>query len=154
MLCATVVRMGETNGANLAIATRPRESVGSMIDCQLIARLTAGNLISVRIAPMATTIANPEGATLTKNLFGHCWVTNNAMRKIILERAVMRTVIARAVTATGGIMNALAPSKNTILFLFDIAQVNSQVNRMIMDKSFSESDEEEVKDTLRRHRLL
>mmetsp|Transcript_29823 Transcript_29823/g.33446 ORF Transcript_29823/g.33446 Transcript_29823/m.33446 type:complete len:120 (+) Transcript_29823:220-579(+) len=37
---------------------------------------------------------------------------------------------------------------------FDIAQVNSQVNRMIMDESFSESDEEEVKDTLRRHRLL
>lgn len=37
---------------------------------------------------------------------------------------------------------------------FDSAQVNSQVNRMIMDESFSESDVEEVKDTLRRHRLL
>jgi len=37
---------------------------------------------------------------------------------------------------------------------FDSAQVDSTVNRMIMDESFSESDEEEVKDTLRRHRLL
>jgi len=37
---------------------------------------------------------------------------------------------------------------------FSSAQVNSQVNRMIMDESFSEIDVEEVKDTLRRHRLL
>ena len=37
---------------------------------------------------------------------------------------------------------------------FSAVQVNSQVNRMIMDESFSEIDKEEVKDTLRRHRLL
>ena len=37
---------------------------------------------------------------------------------------------------------------------FSVLQVNSQVNRMIMDESFSEIDKEEVKDTLRRHRLL
>jgi len=37
---------------------------------------------------------------------------------------------------------------------FTNKQINSQVNSMNMDESFSEIEEEEVKDNLRRHRLL
>jgi len=57
-------------------------------------------------------------------------------------------------TNLGNLVNQVDVITTFIADHFDIEQVDSQVNRMIMDESFSESDVEEVKDTLRRHRLL